>query len=381
MADTQRITVGIPAYKAQNTILRTLCSIALQNIVEDLDVVICNDADGIGYQKYIDMFSPYMSIKEITLDKNVGPGSARQAILDSCENPLITFIDADDTFSGGFALKTLRMQLLAEPYNACCWGNFLEEQIDPKSGMCNYLMHPPGVWMFGELFKREFLTKYNIRFLDGSRSNEDSGFNMKCRLCSNQFEQIKQIQDIIYYWHWKENSITRFDNANYSYNRSFQGITRNWIDAIKHSEKQCPFNGQILQQKVMCMINLYEYWIETIARDNRYEKQNWNCCRRFYAEVYREIKDKINDEIFSQIYNDVMRNCYMGNKLDRIIPVIGIKEFMDKLEKEYDPKETEFDMTDDTYPYESNKALDEKFKKEGLEEKFKSETTSKKKSN
>ena len=127
MPETQRIDVIIPAYKAQNTILRTLSSIALQNIVEDIDVTIVNDADGIGYQKFVDMFSPYMSIKEVTLKKNVGPGDARQKGIDETKNPLITFIDADDTFSGAFALKTLRTQLLAEPINACCWGNFLEE--------------------------------------------------------------------------------------------------------------------------------------------------------------------------------------------------------------------------------------------------------------
>ena len=46
MSTNPRITVGIPAYKAQNTILRTLSSIATQDILEDLDVVICNDADG-----------------------------------------------------------------------------------------------------------------------------------------------------------------------------------------------------------------------------------------------------------------------------------------------------------------------------------------------
>ena len=34
---------------------------------------------------------------------------------------------------------------------------------------------------------------------------------------------------------------------------------------------------------------------------------------------------------------------------------------MEKLEKEYNPEEKEFDMTDDSYPYESNKYLDEKF--------------------
>ena len=70
MSDLPKIDVIIPAYKAQNTILRTLSSIAEQEILEDLEVTIVNDADGIGYKEFVDMFSPYMKIKEITMDAN-----------------------------------------------------------------------------------------------------------------------------------------------------------------------------------------------------------------------------------------------------------------------------------------------------------------------
>ena len=83
MSDLPKIDVIIPAYKAQNTILRTLSSIAEQEILEDLEVTIVNDADGIGYKEFVDMFSPYMKIKEITMEKNGGPGDARQYGIDN----------------------------------------------------------------------------------------------------------------------------------------------------------------------------------------------------------------------------------------------------------------------------------------------------------
>lgn len=325
----KRIDVIIPAYKAQNTILRTLSSIALQEVVNDIDVTIVNDNDGIGYQKFVDMFSPFFSIKEIVMEKNGGPGDARQFGLDNTSNPLVMFIDADDTFSGAFAIKTLRDQLLAEPYNACCFSNFLEQQPN------TYIQHPnDSVWMFGKIYKREFIKRYNIHFLPGSRANEDNGFNMLCKLCANQNEQIKYIQDITYYWHYKEDSITRINNAEYSYGGSFPGYTENMIYAIKEAEKRVPFNGNIMQQKVAVLCNLYEYYIETEERDKRFIEQNWNSCLKYYKEVYKEIHHKIPDNIFSQVYNDVMRNCYMGNKLFGIIPRIGIKEFLNKLEEE-----------------------------------------------
>ena len=329
MSTFPKIDIIIPAYKAQDTILRTLCSIALQEIVEDLHVIIVNDADGIGYQKFVDMFSPYMTIEEQVMPENGGPGCARSWGLEHSSNPLITFIDADDTFSGAFALKTLRNQLLAEPENACCFSSFLEDQ------RVAYLNHQSdSVWMFGKLYKRAFLQKYQIHFPSNSRSNEDNGFNMMCKLCANQNEKIKYIQDITYYWHFKEDSITRKDNANYSYNGSFVGYTDNMIEALKHAEKKSPFNGQVLLQKLQIMCNLYEYWLETGVRDDRYEKQNWNSCVKYYKEIYRDVKDKVDDKILSEIYNSVMRNCYMGNKMAGIMPKIGFREFIEEMEKE-----------------------------------------------
>jgi hypothetical protein len=46
-----------------------------------------------------------------------------------------------------------------------------------------------------------------------------------------------------------------------------------------------------------------------------------------------------------------MKNSYMGDKMFRIIPKMGIREFMAKLEELYDPNETDFPMTDDSTPY------------------------------
>ena len=107
------------------------------------------------------------------------------------------------------------------------------------------------------------------------------------------------------------------------------------IYAIKHAEKKNPFNPQILMQKIQVMISLYEYLIEVKDRRSEHYENNWKWCKEFYKQIYREIKDKISEEIFSDVYNDVIRNCYAGDKLHGIIPAIGIREFMQKLEEEY----------------------------------------------
>ena len=44
--------------------------------------------------------------------------------------------------------------------------------------------------------------------------------------------------------------------------------------------------------------------------------------------MFKELEKDISKEIMAQHYNEVMRNSYMGNKLEGIIPHIGIFEFL-----------------------------------------------------
>lgn len=328
--ENMKIDIIVPCFKAHKYLPRLLGTIISQTIVDDLEVTLVNDADEKDYKDIVKSFKPYVKIKEVIMDKNGGPGVARQFGYDHTSNPLVTFIDADDTFAGAFCLHVLRKQLLAEQENAICIGSFVEEHAEVDQ----YFNHANDtVWMFGKLYKRQFLDKYKIRFNE-TRANEDNGFNMLCKLMSNDYEKIKFIPDIIYYWHTNPNSITRVENCRYSYDQSFVGYTDNMIWAIQEAEKRNPFNGAILMQRIAVMLNLYEYYLETVVRDERFIQQNWDCCKKFYREVYREVKDKIPEDAFKQVYNDTMRNAYMGDKLQMIIPCMGIYEFLDKLEEE-----------------------------------------------
>ena len=58
---------------------------------------------------------------------------------------------------------------------------------------------------------------------------------------------------------------------------------------------------------------------------------NFKWCKRFYDEIFKNLQINISDEVLAEQYNDIMRNAYMGNKLNGIIPCMGIYEFLDKL--------------------------------------------------
>lgn len=327
-----KIDIIVPCYKAHKKLPRLLGSIIAQDIVEDIELTLVNDADDKNYEEIIKHFSPFLNIKEICLKENSGPGAARRFGYENTKNPFVIWADADDSFAGAFALKNLRYEL-ENPNCAIAIGGFIEEHNETQPRPI-YIPHQNDtVWMFGKMYKREFLDRYNIK-MNNTRANEDNGFNMLCKLMTNEWQQIKFINDIVYFWHSNENSITRKNNNEYSYNQSFCGYSENMIWAFKEAEKRNPFNGKILYEKLATLMNLYEYFIETQVRDLRFIDQNWEYCKLYYKEIYKEIKDKIPKEAFIEAYNNVMRNCYIGNKLHGIIPSMSIWEFVNKLEKE-----------------------------------------------
>lgn len=340
----RKIDVIIPAYNVPDNILfRCLASIACQDIVSDLEVTIVDDAS--TKQNYASVIKNFESVLKVNLllnEVNGGPGVARQYGIDHTHNGYITFIDADDTLNGSFALKALRNGIEKnDGLFQMCVGVFdevHEDDVKPGDGPMLMAHEQDMVWMFGKLYRRSYIDKYNIRFHESSRANEDNGFNTICRLCSSDQEQINFIAAHVYYWHENPNSITRINDCQYSYGGSdrdsFYGYVENMIYAVKTAKKCKPYNGFISMWAVNCMLHIYEYYIECVARAPQYAENNFKWCKKYYDEIYKFFEPDISNEILAEHYNDVMQNAYMGNKLNGIIPCIGIFEFLDKLKSE-----------------------------------------------
>lgn len=336
------IDVIIPAYNVPDHILfRCLASIACQDIVSDVIVTIVDDASTEqNYDKVVKSFESIMKVNILRYETNGGPGVARQYGIDHTSNGYFTCVDADDTLNGAFALKALRngIEINNGLYHTCVgvFDEVHEEGLD-EGGPILMDHQQDMIWMFGKLYRRSFIDKYNIRFHNSSRANEDNGFNTLIRLCSSEQEQINFIPAHVYYWHESPNSITRANNCQYSYGSSirdsFYGYVENMIYAIKEAKKRKPYNGFITMWSVQCMLNVYKYYIECYARAKEHAEINFKWCKKYYDEIYKDIEKDISDEILAEQYNEIMKNAYIGNKLMGIIPCIGIYEFLNKLKE------------------------------------------------
>ena len=339
-----KIDVVIPAYNVPDKILaRCLASIACQDIAEDILVTIVDDAsEEQNYEAVANNFKTMLDIKILRYETNGGPGVARQYGMDHCENGYITFIDADDTFNGAFALKALRTAIeMNGGIYITSVGVFDEvhESMVPEGQGPLLMPHEQDmIWMFGKLYRRSFLDKYKLKFHPTSRANEDNGFNTIIRLLSNEQEQINFIPAHVYYWHESPQSITRANDCQYSYGGSirdsFYGYVENMIYAVKEAKRRNPYNGMVTMWAVSCMLNIYEYYIEGYARAREHANNNFKWCKMYYDEVFKDIEKDLPEELLAQHYNEVMRNAYLGNKLDGIIPHMDLFQFLNAMKEE-----------------------------------------------
>lgn len=343
-----KIDIIIPAYKAQGTIIRTLSSICMQSIKDDLYVIIVDDATPIDNSKssYENIFKKFIDLglngKVIHLSENSGPGVARQKGIEAGTNQFFTCIDADDTFASAIALETMREAMKQEnpqlPPDSikCVSATFLQLGENLKQT----IPHPNDmVWMFGKLYRRKFIEDYEIKFNE-TRANEDTGYNKWVQLlCTNPNEQLRFIPEVVYFWHNKVDSITRINDGQYGLDQCFCGWTDNMIYAIKNVQKKRPFDGNVLQMICSVMLQLYYYWVETYAKKPEFAEQNWEYVKKFYHNCYKKIEEDITEEALSEMFSITSMEKHRSGSMLGVIPHIGIKEFFDKLHNDkYDPE-------------------------------------------
>ena len=297
----KKIDVIIPAYKAQDTIAKTLASLAMQNMSDEIRVTIVNDCDGIGYNWFVETFESLIDVDVINLETNGGPGVARRVGLERTSCPYVMFIDADDTLTGPYAIETMYKQTTTDEKTVVSVGTFYEVMKDG-----NYVKHSQDlVWMFAKMYKRSFLDKYQITFND-TRANEDTGFNTKVRLCSNDDEMINMYDTLVYYWNFKEDSITRINNFEYTYKQSFLGYIDNMIDAISHARKVCPNSKHLEDWTIQVIGQCYVQLLRILHNRQDLYHNAYQKALTYYQQIYfgNDFDEKKVAQIVSNVYEE-----------------------------------------------------------------------------
>jgi len=322
-----RIDIIIPAFKAHGTMLKTLCSIVQQSIIEDIDITIVNDCCPEGdYHKFVEMFSEYVSIKELKICKNSGSAKARQYGIDNTDDEFIVFVDADDTLYGSYAVEILRDRIKTNDNFQCC-STYFQEMLP---GTRQYIVHQNDmIWLFGKIYRREFLEKNDIRFIDSRASNQDTGFNALVKMYCSE-EQICYTDDCTYIWNYREDSITRIGDYQYEYDQSICGYVDNMIYVASHVSSHSP-ERDLSKWLLFILVSLYSKYNMILTRCPIFAEQCWYYIRKFYhsifASMYRGLPELEEKSIIFQILKEQNETPEMEN----VIPQFTFYQYVGSL--------------------------------------------------
>lgn len=330
-----KVSIGIPAYKAQDHICDCLSSIQMQSVKKDIEVIIASDNPEDDYSFLIKQY-PDLDITILPCEENTGAGLARQRCVDACKTDWITFIDADDVFFTPLALEQLVKGI--QPNVIEVQGTFLQEITDNPDVRVipvTDVWHP---WVFGRLYNVKFLKQQDIRFSE-LRAMEDGEYNWKIRMTieGSQFV-INVINELVYLWRiGSEHSITRYGAEEdgipqYNFDLCQIGATIASIRATKFCREKNPFNGGIDRFATEMMVGHYFTYVECLEKKPVFAEQNLFNAKRFYHECFSEIENRISNKILADIFT-VQRGQH-SNELLGIIPEISFFEFMDRVKTE-----------------------------------------------
>ena len=306
------IDVIIPTYNAHKTIDKTLISIAMQDFVDKINVYIVNDGSDKDYQEQVRYFSKLMSVKELKIEKNSGPGVSRQYGIDNSNSKYIVFIDSDDIFLDFQSITQLYTQIENDDCDVVS-GVFLEELDD------SYYRHVNDtIFMHGKIYRRQFLVENGIRFND-TYSNEDNGFNSLIILHDGK---IKFIDNDIYVWRNNKESITRRNNYEY-YIKGIKWYIYNIEWAISLAiDKSCSYD-RISEVNFGCLFTVYYYYL--LHENDDFVKWIYPICKNYLNYPPNEmIKNDLIWSIFNQFLNENDKNKLLN-------PFLTFDQFVEKV--------------------------------------------------
>ena len=216
------IDIIIPCFNAYSTLDKTLQSIAVQSIKDKINVLLVDDCSEDKYDDYIDRYKNYFNISILRLEKNSGPGVAREKGINNTIGKYIMFIDSDDLFYSSISVEKLFYKI-EEGYD-------LVFSIEYDQKRDSYLVLNGNV--HGKIYRREFIINNNIHF-NNSRYHEDNYFNNLVLL--NPSKKCF-LEEYTYFYTYNNNSIT---NDSYSDFDNMELYLKNMNELLTITENNC----------------------------------------------------------------------------------------------------------------------------------------------
>lgn len=304
------LSIIIPRYKeTEKDIFPLLSSINGQAGVDfsDLEAVIVTDGGGgiLLDNGFLSLFD--FQIKQVSMEKNGGPGLARQAGLDAAQGEYVMFCDADDILHNVGVLGALMQE--AEKNAPDLLGSSWLEELKDGNGRCRYITHEnENTWMHGKLLRSQFLTANGVRFHKTLRVHEDSYF---LSLVASLSLRTGYLPITSYVWKYRPDSITRRNGAVYSY-ESIPEFIRACTLAYRELEKRTPeqMEYKVIQFTVYNYFSFHQPDWQTPEHLGYLKAAEWAFVK--YVKPFWHYWQRAAPQVIAEIYNQERLKSFDG---------------------------------------------------------------------
>ena len=305
----------IPVYKNKKGLYRTLMSIGTQ-VSDKVKVTIVDDYSEENYSELIELFQKIIPIRILYLKKNSGPGIARQYGLENSKEEYVSFIDCGDTFLTPTTLKEMIDEVEKKPeFQVFSWAH-LEELTNRENE--TILIDSNHNRMHGKIYKRVFLEKHQISFSkEGSRANEDIGFNQAIRIINKVIYNnsiIAHYDNPAVVWKKEGPSIVRENDCAYNFKKQNLGYAINAKHVIDILRKNNITKEQFQDYLYIGMAVCYISYLATLAARREFLEESLAGAFYYYKEIFLKNLTEINPvemkDFFFSILTAQMTNPY-----------------------------------------------------------------------
>lgn len=193
------LTVLIPAYNTESTIMRTLASLDAQ-IDNDFNVIVYSDGSTDNTDFLASTWCYANNTAEFYKGEHTGVGATREKLFEKCETEYFMFLDADDVLMP-YATKMVNDAVRKIGGDVLLF-HFYKEL---ENGLKLYTQSDGLTWCHGKVYRKPFIEKNGITFDPGLRTAEDSYVNSICF----ELGEFNIVPFPICVWCNNPNSVTR----------------------------------------------------------------------------------------------------------------------------------------------------------------------------
>ena len=308
-----KISVIIPLYKGHDTLKQTLYSIAMQSIIDETEIVIVNDFDGINYSDILAKFDD-LNIKYVTNPENRGCAGARNTGIREASNSIICFADSDDQYTSPLTLEIMYNRIKAE--GADMLAGAFESEMRQDNGVAIKKMERSPVWCHNKFYRRQFLLDNNLFFNENLRICEDTEFH---QLLIDMGAKVAYTPFCGYLWRDNQKSVTH------------ESLYKNkwwFVKAATEYLRECKERGmggeKVVHRTLQNLVVAYDYFNITID-DTPENKDDFLAACREYWKLADEVTAGVSDEEITRVFLPIMRQqC-------SVIPSVSFTEFLDMI--------------------------------------------------